>query len=328
MLKLFKRKEDIQPEKTPPSIIETPSWFNRLKQGLKRTRENFSEGLETLFLGKKVIDAELLEAIETILLSADIGVSATQKIVDTLTQRTARKELTDPQALFTALKEQLNELLEPVSKPLEIKNTSHRPFVILLVGINGSGKTTTIGKMARYFQSEGLSVMLAAGDTFRAAAIEQLQAWGERNHVPVISQHQGADSASVIYDALNAAKTRGTDILIADTAGRLHTQGHLMKELEKVVRVIKKTDPEAPHEIMLVLDAGIGQNALHQAEQFHSSVGVTGITITKLDGTAKGGILFAIAEKTGIPMRFIGVGENADDLRPFSREEWVSALFE
>lgn len=306
------------------------SWFSRLKTGLKKTRENFSEGLARLILGKKHIDAALLDDIQSQLLMADVGISATQKITEALTQAVSRRELDNPEALLGALKMHLGALLAPVSQPLVVKPFSEtgKTYVILMVGINGAGKTTTIGKLAHAFQAQGFSVMLAAGDTFRAAAVEQLKQWGERNHVPVIAQHTGADSASVIFDALSAAKARCVDVLIADTAGRLHTQGHLMQELQKIVRVMKKQDPDAPHETMLVLDAGIGQNAINQAQKFDLAVGVTGITLTKLDGTAKGGVIFAVAEKTAIPLRFIGVGEGIEDLKSFVGQEFVDALFE
>ncbi len=301
-------------------------FFGRLKQGLNRTRSKLTEGFASLILGKKAIDDDLLEELETQLLTADLGIEATQSIIQDLTQRVARKQLNDAQALFTALREDMIALLRPSCQPLTIPNDKAGPFVILMVGINGVGKTTTIGKLAKQFQNQGKSVMLAAGDTFRAAAVEQLQVWGERNQIPVIAQHSGADSASVIYDALQSAKARHIDILIADTAGRLHTQTNLMEELKKVTRVMKKLDEQAPHEIMLVLDAGTGQNALSQAMQFNQAVGVTGITLTKLDGTAKGGIIFAIAKKTGLPIRYIGVGESIDDLRPFEAEDFVDAL--
>jgi len=300
--------------------------FARLKQGLSRTREGLTKGLANLFLGKKVIDAELLEDIETLLLTADVGIESTQVLINDLTDRVSRKQLADPEALFQALKQNMVNILAPVEKPLVLPPKTGKPFVILMVGINGAGKTTTIGKLAKRFQAEGRSVMLAAGDTFRAAAVEQLKAWGERNQVTVIAQHSRADSASVIYDALQAAIARKVDILIADTAGRLHTQGNLMEELKKVSRVIKKLDETAPHETMLIVDAGTGQNALTQARQFHQAVNLTGITVTKLDGTAKGGIIFAIAKQVGLPLRFIGVGEQLDDLRSFEAENFVSAL--
>lgn len=301
--------------------------FARIKAGLGRTRENLTEGLAGLFLGKKQIDDDLLEEIETQLLVADIGVEATSDIIERLTERVKRKELDDAQALYKALQTELREMLEPANKPLEI-DTEKTPYVILMVGVNGVGKTTTIGKLAKKYQAEGKSVMLAAGDTFRAAAVEQLQVWGERNQVPVIAQHTGADSASVIFDAIQAAKARQADILIADTAGRLQNKSNLMEELKKVTRVMKKLDDSAPHEIMLVVDAGTGQNALSQASLFDEAVGLTGITLTKLDGTAKGGIVFALAKQMEIPIRFIGVGEQADDLRPFDADQFTKALFD
>jgi fused signal recognition particle receptor len=304
---------------------DKPSFFGRLKQGLSRSSSKLTEGFADLVLGRKTIDDDLLEELETQLLSADLGIEATQTIINDLTQRVARKQLNDPEALFAAMHADMVEILKPVSKPLPIQ-ASPGPFVILMVGINGVGKTTTIGKLAKQFQLQGKKVMLAAGDTFRAAAVEQLQVWGERNQIPVIAQQNGADSASVIFDALQAAKARQMDILIADTAGRLHTQSNLMEELKKVKRVMAKLDANAPHEIMLVLDAGTGQNALSQAEQFHQAIGLTGITLTKLDGTAKGGIIFAIAKKIGLPIRYIGVGESIDDLRTFEAEDFVDAL--
>ncbi len=300
-------------------------FFSRLRRGLGRTSNTLVQGMGTLFLGRKEIDEELLEELESRLLLADVGVEATVEIVDNLTQRVARKELTHAQALQAALREELLALLKPCEAPLE--PVGHKPYVILMVGVNGVGKTTTIGKLAKRFQAEGRSVMLAAGDTFRAAAVEQLQVWGERNNVPVIAQHTGADSASVVFDALQAARSRGVDVLIADTAGRLHNKDNLMEELSKVVRVMGKLDPEAPHEVMLVLDAGTGQNALSQAAQFQQWVGVTGLCLTKLDGTAKGGVIFAIARRLGLPIRFIGVGESADDLRPFQARQFIEALF-
>ncbi len=304
-----------------------PGLFQRLKSGLARTRANFTDGLASLVLGRKKIDDELLEDLETLLLTADVGVDATRRIIDELTDRVARKTLSDPQALVDALKELLEEILEKTEAPVK-QPAPGRPQVILMVGINGAGKTTTIGKLARQLQDEGQTVMLAAGDTFRAAAVEQLQTWGERNGIPVIAQHSGADSASVIYDALEAATARGVDVLIADTAGRLHTKSNLMDELAKIARVMKKIDPDAPHEVMLVVDATTGQNAVNQAEQFSKAIPLTGITLTKLDGTARGGIIFAIAEKMGIPIRFIGVGEGIEDLRVFDPKAFVDALFE
>lgn len=303
-----------------------PGLFARLKQGLTRTRSSLTDGIANLTLGKKTIDDELLDNIETQLLTADMGVDATQRIISDLTQRVSRKELSDPATLMDALKQDMHAILAPCSQPL-ITDTANKPFVILMIGINGAGKTTTIGKLAKRLQNEGRSVMLAAGDTFRAAAVEQLQTWGERNNIPVVAQHSGADSASVIYDAMESAKARGVDVLIADTAGRLHTQSNLMDELKKIKRVMSKLDADAPHEVMLVVDAGTGQNALNQAQQFNEAMGLTGISLTKLDGTAKGGIIFAIAQKLQIPIRFIGVGETIDDLRPFDATDFVEALF-
>ncbi|MBD3653486.1 signal recognition particle-docking protein FtsY [Kangiella sp.] len=309
------------PDQAP---TEKKGFFARLKAGLSRTRGQLADSLANLVLGSKEIDDELLEDIETQLLLADVGVSATRKIIDDLTDKAERKELKDPQALMERLRELLSEIIDPCSKPLEL---THKPFVILMVGVNGVGKTTTIGKLAKKFQSEGKSVMLAAGDTFRAAAVEQLQVWGERNNIHVTAQHTGADSASVIFDALKAAQARNIDVLIADTAGRLHTKSNLMDELAKVKRVMQKLDPSAPHETMLVVDAGTGQNALNQAEHFNKAVPLSGITITKLDGTAKGGIIFALADKMKTPIRFIGVGENIDDLREFNGQDFIQALF-
>ena len=304
-----------------------PGFFSRIRQGLSKTRSGLSDGLANLLLGKKEIDDDLLEELETQLIMADVGVEATQDIMSRLTARVSRKELSDSDALYNALIGELQDTLGDVQAPLVI-DSSKKPYVILMVGINGVGKTTTIGKLAKQFQNDGKNVMLAAGDTFRAAAVEQLQVWGERNNVPVIAQHTGADSASVLYDALEAAKARKVDVLIADTAGRLHTKDNLMQELEKVVRVMKKLDDSAPHEVMLVLDAGTGQNAINQARQFQQAVGVTGLTLTKLDGTAKGGIIFALARHFGLPVRYIGVGEGIDDLRPFNAEEFTRALFQ
>jgi len=302
-------------------------FVGRLRERLSRTRSGLTEGLSSLVPGKKSIDDELLEELETRLLLADVGVDATREIIANLTERVSRKQLTDAEALIDVLREQLLAILAPVSQPLVIPPADY-PFVILMIGINGAGKTTTIGKLAKQLQNQGRSVMLAAGDTFRAAAVEQLQTWGERNDIPVVAQHSGADSAAVIHDALQAARSRGIDVLIADTAGRLHTQQGLMDELAKVKRVMQKIDPDSPHEIMLVLDAGTGQNAISQAEQFHKLMGLTGITTTKLDGTAKGGVLFAIANRLGVPIRFIGIGEGIDDLRVFDAAEFVEALFD
>ncbi len=321
----FKKKKQDANEAPQTSQTEKSGFFSRLKNGLSRTRQNFTGGLASLVLGKKKIDDEVLEELETLLLTADVGVEATQMLIDGLTERLARKQLADTEALLEALRDDMRQLLEPVSQPLVI-DEAHQPFVILMVGVNGVGKTTTIGKLAQRLQGEGKSVMLAAGDTFRAAAVEQLQTWGERNGVPVIAQHSGADSAAVIFDALQAAKARGVDVLIADTAGRLHTQQNLMEELKKIKRVLAKLDESAPHEVMLVIDAGTGQNALAQAKLFNEAVQLTGLTLTKLDGTAKGGIVFALARQTGIPIRFIGIGESIDDLRQFDADDFVAAL--
>ncbi|MEX5594190.1 signal recognition particle-docking protein FtsY [Pseudomonas orientalis] len=317
-----------------PAVIEEPAapaensktgFFARLKQGLSKTSASIGEGMASLFLGKKTIDDELLEDIETRLLTADVGVEATAVIIQSLTQKVARKQLTDADALYKSLQAELAAMLKPVEAPLVI--TPKKPFVILVVGVNGAGKTTTIGKLAKKLQGEGKKVMLAAGDTFRAAAVEQLQVWGERNKIPVIAQHTGADSASVIFDAVQAAKARNIDVLIADTAGRLHTKDNLMEELKKVRRVIGKLDADAPHEVLLVLDAGTGQNAISQAKQFNQTVQLTGLALTKLDGTAKGGVIFALAKQFGLPIRYIGVGEGIDDLRTFEAEPFVQALF-
>ncbi len=322
MLGFGKNKTSASAEQT-----EKPGLFKRLRDGLSRTRHGLSDGLTDLVLGSKSIDADLLEEVETQLLVADIGMDATRDIIDNLTEQVALGQLKDVDALMTSLQTRMQAILAPGSHPLEIPDDT-RPFVILMVGINGAGKTTTIGKLAHRFQQQGKKVMLAAGDTFRAAAVEQLQTWGERNNVPVIAQKQGSDSASVIFDALASARARDIDILIADTAGRLHTQSNLMEELKKIKRVMAKLDAAAPHEIMLVVDAGTGQNALNQASEFNEAVGLTGITLTKLDGTAKGGIIFAIVKKLQLPIRFIGVGEGIENLREFNAEEFVAALFE
>jgi fused signal recognition particle receptor len=300
-------------------------FFARLKRSLVRTKENIGSGFFGLFSGKK-IDDDLFEELETQLLTADLGVDTTRRIIDGLVQHADRKQLKDAEALYGLLKQDMGAMLAQVEQPLVI-DTSKKPYVILMVGVNGVGKTTTIGKLAKQFQAEGKSVMLAAGDTFRAAAVEQLQGWGPRNNIPVIAQHTGADSASVIYDAIEAARSRGADVLIADTAGRLQNKSNLMEELKKVVRVMKKLDEEAPHEIMLTLDAGTGQNALSQAKLFSEAVGLDGIVLTKLDGTAKGGVIFAVADKFQIPIRYIGVGEGIDDLRPFVANDFIEALF-
>ena len=303
------------------------SWFNRMKTGLSKSRKNLAEGMVSILIGGKEIDDELLEEVEDQLLVADIGVNATNRIIKSLTEQTARGDLIYAHSLYKALQTELVDILTPKVAPLVI-DTSKKPFVILVVGVNGVGKTTTIGKLAKRLQGEGKSVMLAAGDTFRAAATEQLQIWGERNHIPVVAQGHGSDSASVIFDAMQSAKAKNIDVLIADTAGRLQNKTHLMAELEKVVRVMRKADPSAPHEGMIVLDAGTGQNAINQVELFNEVVPLTGITITKLDGTAKGGVVFNIAETTDVPIRYIGVGESIDDLRAFSPKQFVAALFE
>lgn len=320
----------VVPVETPAEPARTEEtkagFFARLKQGLSKTSASIGEGMASLFLGKKIIDDELLEDIETRLLTADVGVEATSVIIQRLTQKVARKELADADALYKSLQGELAAMLKPVEQPLKI-TSQNKPFVILVVGVNGAGKTTTIGKLAKKLQLEGKKVMLAAGDTFRAAAVEQLQVWGERNKIPVIAQHTGADSASVIFDAVQAAKARGIDVLIADTAGRLHTKDNLMEELKKVRRVISKLDADAPHEVLLVLDAGTGQNAINQAKQFNQTVELTGLALTKLDGTAKGGVIFALAKQFGLPIRYIGVGEGIDDLRTFEAEPFVQALF-
>lgn len=324
-----------EPEQTNPDVMvdvpakpkeEKKGFFGRMASGLSKTRSNLTDGLAGLLLGKKEIDEDMMEDLETQLIMADVGVDATEDIMGRLTKRVTRKELKDSDALYEALIDELQDMLAISQKPLVI-DSSKKPYVILMVGINGVGKTTTIGKLAKQFQGRGKNVMLAAGDTFRAAAVEQLQVWGERNNVPVVAQHTGADSASVLFDALQAATSRNVDVLIADTAGRLHTKDNLMQELEKVVRVMKKIDETAPHEVMLVLDAGTGQNAINQTKHFLQSVGVTGITLTKLDGTAKGGIIFALANQFGLPIRYIGVGEGIDDLRPFNADNFTRALF-
>ena len=299
-------------------------FFARLKRSLLKTKENLGSGFISLFRGKK-IDDDLFEELEEQLLIADVGVETTRKIIASLTETASRKQLKDAEALYGLLKDEMGEILAKVDEPLNIEGKT--PFVILMVGVNGVGKTTTIGKLARQFEQQGKTVMLAAGDTFRAAAVEQLQVWGERNNIPVIAQHTGADSASVIFDAIQAAKARNVDVLIADTAGRLQNKSHLMEELKKIVRVMKKLDVEAPHEVMLTIDASTGQNAISQAKLFHEAVGLTGITLTKLDGTAKGGVIFSVADQFGIPIRYIGVGERIEDLRPFKAGDFIEALF-
>ena len=323
--------EDIKDELQPVVEIETrekPSeggFFSRLVKGLLKTKQNIGAGFRSFFLGKK-IDDELFEELEEQLLIADIGVPTTSKIIKNLTEHASRKELQDAELLYQQLKVEMADILEPVAQPLKIDSTK-KPYVILMVGVNGVGKTTTIGKLARKFQAEGKSVMLAAGDTFRAAAVEQLQVWGERNHIPVVAQSTGSDSASVIFDAMQSGAARNIDILIADTAGRLQNKNNLMDELKKIVRVMKKYDETAPHEIMLTLDAGTGQNAISQAKLFNEAVGLTGISLTKLDGTAKGGVIFAIADQFKLPIRYIGVGEKIEDLREFNAKEFIEALF-
>ncbi len=346
MIKWFKRNQD---EKLPESMskpaltdstpelphgpvsqeLETTKQgiFARFKKGLSKTRHQLGDGIGRLLLGKKEISQDLLDELETLLISSDLGIETTQAVLKNMTEGLARKQLSDGDAIYNALQASLEAILTKKNKPFDIKTADHTPFVILMVGVNGAGKTTTIGKLAKQFQQQGKKVMLAAGDTFRAAAVEQLQVWGARNNIPVIAQQTGADSASVIFDALQAAKARHIDVLIADTAGRLHTQTNLMEELKKVKRVLQKLCPEAPHETMLILDASIGQNALVQARQFHEAVELTGITMTKLDGTAKGGILFAIANELEIPFRYIGIGEGIEDLRPFDAAQFVGALF-
>jgi fused signal recognition particle receptor len=320
----FGKNKSTSAEDTSP---KKQGLFSRLKQQLSRTRSGLTQGLANLILGAKTIDDELLEEIEALLVSADVGIEATSQVIASLNQQLSRKELSDTQAVMSALQNSLETILTPVNQPFTMDDDI-KPYVILMIGVNGVGKTTTIGKLANRFQQQELSVMLAAGDTFRAAAVEQLQTWGERNNVPVVAQHTGADSASVIYDAIASAKAKNIDVLIADTAGRLHTQSNLMEELKKVKRVMQKLDESAPHEVMLVLDAGTGQNALAQAQQFHETIGVTGLTLTKLDGTAKGGILFALSQNLSIPIRFIGIGEAIEDLRDFDSHEFVTALFD
>jgi fused signal recognition particle receptor len=301
---------------------DRPGWLSRLRQGLARTRDSLGATLGGLFTGRKV-DEALYEELETVLLSADVGVNATEFLIERLRARARREGYTQGEELRGALRDALVELLKPVAAPLEV--TGARPFIVMLAGVNGAGKTTSIGKIAHYYQRQGLSVLLAAGDTFRAAAREQLQAWGERNNVAVIAQ-QGGDAAAVIFDAVAAARARNIDILLADTAGRLPTQLHLMEEIRKVKRVIAKADPAGPHEVLLVLDANTGQNAIAQVKAFDDALGVTGLVLTKLDGTAKGGVIAAIARAKPIPVRFIGVGEGLDDLRPFEAEAFVDAL--
>lgn len=310
-LKREKKEEALPEDKT--------GYLERLRQGLNKTRE----GLANLFLGKKQIDADLLDELETLLLTADVGIEATNRLIQVVQDKISRKELDDAEAVRQALAQEMEALLSPLVREIEMEK---KPHVILMVGINGAGKTTSIGKLAHHYLEQNKKVMLAAGDTFRAAAVEQLQTWGERNGVPVIAQGTGADSASVAYDAVQSAMAKGVDVLIIDTAGRLHTQNHLMEELKKIKRVIQKINPEAPHETLLVIDAGNGQNALKQAQHFNEALDLSGIILTKLDGTAKGGIIFAIAEKIKLPIRFIGVGEGKTDLRPFNPSAFIRAL--
>lgn len=321
-----KKSEDSKSVEVQNTDASDGGIFTRLKNGLSRTRSKLSDGLAEIVLGEKTIDLNLLEDIETQLLSADVGIDATDQIVNNLKQQLGRKQLAEPEQFMTALRQELTNILKAVDTPLVIQSEA-KPFVILMVGVNGVGKTTSIGKLAKLYQSQGMSVMLAAGDTFRAAAVEQLQVWGERNSVPVVAQASGADSASVIFDAYQSAKAKNIDVLIADTAGRLHTKDNLMNELEKIVRVLKKQDERLPDEILLVLDATTGQNALSQAESFDKTTTLSGIALTKLDGTAKGGVVFALAKRLSLPIRFIGVGEKIDDLRPFKAEDFVDALF-
>lgn len=320
-----KHKQSVETASTTETSTDSTS--DSLASRLAKTRRGLGDNMADFFLGKKEIDRDTLDALETSLLSADVGVEVTTEIIENLEYKLSRKSLGDETALQMVLAERMIEILQPCERALDVTE-SNKPYVILVVGINGAGKTTSIGKLTHYFKQQGLSVMLAAGDTFRAAAVEQLQEWGRRNDVAVIAQATGSDAASVIYDAVQSAKSRNIDVVIADTAGRLHTQTNLMDELAKIKRVIAKLDAEAPHETLLIMDAGFGQNALQQAEQFHHALGLTGLAVTKLDGTAKGGILFAIARKLGLPIRFIGVGEGIQDLRPFHAREFVSALLE
>jgi fused signal recognition particle receptor len=327
MFKFLKRKELLDEIPNERSTVNNKTgFFNRIKQSLQKTRHQLTENLANVILGKKAVDTELIEEIEDLLLTADVGPTVAEEIIQCLNSKLARNQLADGEAVWEVLKQQLRELLQPCEHTLVI-NPKHKPTVILVVGVNGVGKTTSIAKLAHYFQKQGKQVLLAAGDTFRAAATEQLTIWAERNHIPIVAQHQGADSASVIYDAFQAAKARKFDVLIADTAGRLPTQHNLMRELQKVKKVIHKLDATAPHEIMLVLDAGTGQNALLQAESFNKALALSSIILTKLDGTAKGGVIFSIAKKLALPIRFVGLGEGIDDLQAFSAQEFVRALF-
>ncbi|MDQ8039407.1 MAG: signal recognition particle-docking protein FtsY [Rickettsiella sp.] len=321
----FLKRKDVKAVSEADTETSKPAFFGRLKANLQKTRHQLIESLANLVLGKKTVDTDLIDEIEHLLLTSDVGVTVTEEIIVELTQKLERNQLADGKAVWKILQQHLIALLQACEKPLVI--SSAKPYVILVVGVNGVGKTTTIGKLAHYLQKQGKQVMLAAGDTFRAAATEQLAIWAERNHLPLVAQHQGADSASVIYDALQAAKARNIDVLIADTAGRLHTKDNLMQELHKVKKVLAKLDPTAPHETLLILDASIGQNSLVQAEIFHKAIELTGIVLTKLDGTAKGGMVFSIAKKLALPLRFIGLGEGIDDLQKFSAKEFIDALF-
>ena len=303
-----------------------PGWFARLRQGLAKTRDGLSSRLDQMFAVGKAIDQTLLDEIETLLITSDFGMSVTEEVVQALTKAMSRKSLKDAEAVREALKTTLVQMIEPSALPLP--QTDAEPLVVLMVGVNGAGKTTTAGKLAHRFKSEGRQVMLAAGDTYRAAAVEQLRTWGERNGVDVVAQQTGADSASVIFDALSSAKAKGADVLIADTAGRLQNKANLMQELEKIVRVMNRIDESAPHSVLLVIDGGTGQNALMQAREFKNSVPVSGLVVTKLDGTAKGGVMFALARELGLPIHYIGVGEQLDDLRPFDAKAYVEAIFD
>ncbi|MDP3559460.1 MAG: signal recognition particle-docking protein FtsY [Legionellaceae bacterium] len=325
----FKKKQvsEDQDLTAASKVPQTPSLFQRLKEGLTKTRQQLGNGVQRLLLGKKVLDAELEESLESLLLQADFGLKTTRDLLDGLKVDIPRQQLQNGDVAWTVLKRNMQNILQKVQVPLVLPESSTKPFVILFVGMNGAGKTTSIAKLAYAFQQEGKRVLMAAGDTFRAAAVEQLTQWGQKYNIPLVAQHTGADSSSVLYDAFQAAQARQIHVLLADTAGRLHTQAHLMEELKKVKRVLQKLDPTAPHEVMLVLDASIGQNALVQARQYHEAIGVTGIIMTKLDGTAKGGILFAIANELGIPIRFIGIGEHVDGLRPFDATAFIEAVF-
>ena len=317
MLNFFKKTQSQDPQEVKNKTS--------LKERLFKSKKKLGDGLSSLVIGKKKIDEDLLEELEMLLIGSDIGIQTTDKVIEVVRKKASRKELKDEDSLYQLIKEELESLL---IKESLLQHSSNNPFVILVVGINGAGKTTTIGKLAKLFQGEGKSVMLAAGDTFRAAAVEQLQVWGERNDIPVIAQKTGADAASVVYDAYQSAIAKDIDILIADTAGRLHTQDNLMQELEKIKRVLKKHNEDAPHETLLVIDGGSGQNAIQQANEFHKSINLTGLAITKLDGTAKGGVLFSISDSLKLPIRYIGVGEAIEDLKPFNAKDFVNALFD